>query len=144
MGCPAWGDCNKKSCIEQRACMSGDYWAKYWQNKKITNAPEWQERKEDKKAKAEAQKLAYRKSINPCVKLGDWCDKKEACQFLDRCVMTLSRISANQDIVNALRGPHTLKGILKVLRQYDPEPMRSYYFSQRKNNQHAKVRFKKK
>lgn len=86
----------------------------------------------------------YRKSVDPCVKNGDWCDKMEACKFLGRCIMTLSRIAGNPQTVEALRGPHSLKGIIKKLKEADPEPMRSYYFSQRKNNQHAKVRFKKK
>lgn len=134
MVCPAWEDCNKKSCIEQSVCMNGDYWDDYW--KEMAELAD-EQRKTLPMVKKSNSQIKVEKGIanstlvyqgHPlCTKSGDICDKHEACRVLDQCVVTLSRVVNNPMLLEAMRGPHSLKSIINLLKHFDPTPMRSYY-----------------
>lgn len=120
MSCPAWEDCNKKSCIEESTCMNGDYWANYWKNVVAVSKAENKERKTKNRA-------VYFKDRLPCVKTGDSCDKKEACAILGQCIIEHPRIAGKNHFINALRGKLDVGAIVKILRLHDPLPFDSYY-----------------
>ena len=131
MSCPAFEDCNKKSCIEESVCMNAEYWAEYWKkmgSNGIKPTPE---------KSAVSVKKRYRQhhyQSRGCVKEGDWCDKKRSCEIMGQCIFTIPRFADNPQLLNALNGPHTPEQVIKILREHDPEPMRSYYFCQDKKS----------
>jgi hypothetical protein len=120
MSCPAWEDCNKKACIENYECVL--YPPSYW--KRIV-----EERKQKTKL---LKKKARTNLLAPCVRNLGGCDKKGACAILGQCIIEVPRIAANQVLVNALKGPLEVGEVIKILREHDPEPMRSYYLGQKK------------
>lgn len=128
MICPAWEDCNKKACIEQYVCMNLDYWSQYWQNQKNSNTEAWQKRHKSKKERKRVAKADHFKDTPPCIKTGISCDKKEACDVLSQCVVTLKVVSDNPILLNALRGPLSAKQICTILRDNNISPMKSYYY----------------
>jgi hypothetical protein len=127
MSCPAWEDCNKKACIEQSKCTDQVFWSRFWSYQKINNTSLWRHRINEKKQKKRSNKLTYLKDKPSCVRTGDWCDKKLACDVLGQCIMEVPRIKANDDLMQFLKGPHTPGGIVALLKHFDPEPMASYY-----------------
>lgn len=135
--CPFWKYCKKKSCIENEKCCSDEYWAAHaskrkWRGKIASVKPQHKSNRQIKREAAIAASTLVYKGHPLCSKKGDSCDKHEACRVINQCVVTLSRIVNNQKLLDAMRGPHTLKSIILLLRQYDPEPMKSYYFCQKK------------
>jgi len=136
MSCPAWENCQKKGCIEESVCLNGDYWSRYWQQQKNQNTTLWRDRKSQKKKRRLTENVAkrneYFKNTPACIKSDVWCDKKESCDILGQCIVTIARIASNKPLMEALKGPHSIGGIIKILRQYDPEPMESYYFCQKR------------
>lgn len=136
MSCPAWEDCHKKSCIEQYACMNADYWARYWMDK--ADIPKSKKQTpilpiNKKKIKQFAAVDVSGNTLPSCVKKGDWCDKKASCDILGQCIFTIPRFFDKPKLLLALKGPLSPKEIIKLFREHDPEPMRSYYFQQDKN-----------
>lgn len=127
MSCPAFEDCNKKPCIEQSVCMNAEYWAEYW--KKIV-AIRKEEAAAQKKDRKKALRILHFKNMPACVKIGDWCDKKDSCAVLGQCIVTIPRIAANPALMEALKGTLGPGAVIKRLRQHDPEPMASYYTHQ--------------
>lgn len=128
MSCPAWENCDKKGCIEQCGCTDPNFWSAYW--KKMAGFKTGT--RVANRARKKAAKDLYLKDRPACVKTGDWCDKKESCDILGQCIVTIARIASNKPLMEALKGPHSIGGIIKILRQYDPEPMESYYFCQKR------------
>lgn len=112
--CPSHEDCNKKACIENYRCCNEEYWRSLSDHVRKTYE------------RIEAKKTIRRLNVNLCVKKGEWCDKKEACYVLG-CIFKVERFQKIPDLINALRGPHTAKQVVELLKKYDPEPMASYY-----------------
>lgn len=125
MSCPAWEDCNKKVCIEQSVCM-GDYWVEFWKRK----ASEAKEAYKVKK-KINRRKFHYAER-KLCTKGESTCDKARSCEILGQCIFTIPRFADKPELLSALRGRRTPEQVIKILREHDPEPMRSYYFCQKK------------
>lgn len=142
--CPYVHLCKESSCRKEGVCLNSGYWSAYWKIKTVaenealggTKKERRKARKIQKKEKGikkywrERKEAAIKEvfaSIPHCVKDGDWCDKKQACDVLGQCVITLSRIQANPAILEELRGPRSCKQIINVLAKHDPEPMKSYY-----------------
>lgn len=136
MVCPAWEDCNKKSCTEIERCTNPEYWKRISDIISAKHTPK-AGLKSNRQIKREADiansTLVYQ-GHPLCTKSGDACDKHQACKILDQCVVTLSRVVNNQQLLEAMRGPHTLKGIINLLKHFDPSPMRSYYLCQNKKS----------
>lgn len=130
MICPAWEDCNKKNCIEESVCMNGDYWSRYWENEKNLNTTRWKDRKKTKKERQDAAIAAYKRMLPACTKKSDTdvCNKQRTCEILGQCIFDIPRFQDKPDLLNALKGITAPKSIINVLREHDPEPMRSWYF----------------
>lgn len=120
MICPDSDKWGKKACIEMDRCTNPEYWA---------SLSAHLSKKRAKLALKKSVKLYEAKKIPLCVKCGDWCDKKDACRVLGQCIVTLPRVLALPELLEKLRGPRTAKEIVNLLREYDPEPMRSYYLN---------------
>lgn len=144
MPCPFVHLCDESLCHKELVCMNGDYWAEYWKEKGRKEAEEStlskkdrrRLRKEDKKKvgirryyrlRKEAARKEMFAHISNCVKSGSWCDKKHTCYFLGQCVSKMARFQDKPDLLEALKGPLTMKEIVKILSIHDPEPMKSYY-----------------
>lgn len=144
MTCPFVHLCENETCREEFLCQNHDYWKDYWIAKgKTQDLASGLSKKEKRKARKAAKKLIGRKKFNReqkqvakqeiysstpfCVKKGDWCDKLEACKIMNECIVAIPRIQANPHLMEFLRGPRTAKEIVRLLSQYDPEPMKSYY-----------------
>src|ERR1700733_6649074 len=133
MPCPDSDNCSKKACIEQSVCM-GDYWPNYWKNKLVDPLvgrkmpPGWKSKTQVRKEKRQASKEFHFKE--PCAKTDTHpCDKKDACDVLGQCIITLQMVQDNPPILQSLRGPHTARQIVEIFRQHNITPMKSYYFN---------------
>lgn len=124
MSCPAWEDCNKKSCIEESCCM-GDYWVEYWK-RRVSEA------KEAYKVKKKDSRRKFNHEIKSCTKDSKTCDKARSCEILGQCIFTIPRFADKPELLQALRGTHNPKGVIRILKKFDPEPMRSYYLNKKK------------
>lgn len=144
MACPYIHLCEKPFCIKEQMCQNPTYWSRFWRKKVereelekgITKAERRKQRKSEKKIKgrktvAREEREAAHKEIYAevplCTRKGEWCDKWAACSVLNECVVQIPRIVANPILLEALRGPRTVKSILRLLSKHDPEPMKSYY-----------------
>jgi hypothetical protein len=142
--CPFVHLCGNVKCRTGSMCQDKTYWSHYWRKK--TEREEMElgiSKKERRSLRKTAKKAQGRKrfrmdelekahreiySNTPhCVKNEITCDKGEACSFLNRCVMTLEGVKNFPDLVEALRGPHSLKRIISLLAKYNPGPIKSYY-----------------
>lgn len=154
MSCPDWSRCDRFKCHDEGVCQNSDYWVNYWKNKtKTENETKYaglskkdrrKARKAEKKAvgikryhreRKEEANREWCKDLPLCVKNGDWCDKKAACEILSQCIITISRFQGKPELLEALRGPKTIKEIIRILAKHDPEPMGSYYMHSRPNDQ---------
>lgn len=61
----------------------------------------------------------------PC---GTKCDKKDTCNILGQCLLSLKIVIDNQNLLNALKGSHTPKQVLILFRDHHITPMKSYYY----------------
>lgn len=144
MACPFVHLCEKSLCTKELICTDASFWSDYWKaktkkeeaEKGITKAERRKERKAEMKMKGRKtvkrdEKQVARREIfsnTPlCVRKGDWCDKWEACFAMNECIVTIPRIQANPALIEFLRGPRTIKEIIRLLSQHDCEPMKSYY-----------------
>lgn len=145
--CPFVHLCTNKECKVESICQDPVYWSHYWRKKAVNVAAaamgisKSKIRKEQKAKKkgigqkkarwneSEAIRRTIVSSIPLCVKKGDYCDKMGACVVLGQCIVTLPRVLARPELLESLRGPRTAKEIIQLLREYDPEPMKSYYLN---------------
>lgn len=128
--------------------MDAEYWVEYWKNKGRVLREAMDKEMAELKAKTEKRtgaitikqlKKRYALDVKPapCIKSGEWCDKKDACDVLGQCIVTISRFRDRPEIIEELRGPKTSKEIIRVLAKHDPEPMKSYYPLYKTKNEKA-------
>lgn len=70
----------------------------------------------------------YPKKLLSCGIGMKYCDRKGMCSILSQCMFTLKRVEDNPALMKALKGPHSYRQILKIFRDHDPYPMKSYYY----------------
>lgn len=122
--CPKWKECFHEGCVSEKVCMNSDFWADFWRNKHKCEPPPYFKPRPADAPKKKKRTFYYGEY---CVGSATNCDKKQACTLLSQCIMTLSRVKNNKELFNAMRGPKTMKEIIRILKEYDPQPMRSYY-----------------
>jgi len=118
MSCPAWEDCNKKSCMENEQCVNKEYW---------NSASGLIHRQTIRKDK-ESDKKDTVDGHNPCPKgESKFCNKRTTCEFLGQCIFTISAVKGNKALIKALSGKKSMKQVIEVFAKHNPKPMISYY-----------------
>jgi hypothetical protein len=121
--CPLVHLCFHEDCQEKKVCQNREYW-KREHDRKVEKSTKEGRRRRQMGIYAEAYK-----HVPHCMKNDEGvCDKQQACGVLNECLVRIPRIAANERVMEHLRGPRNLKEIINLLRDHDPEPMRSYYF----------------
>lgn len=149
--CPYVHLCPIERCKSEGVCMDASFWATYWKNKNgnpmTTPLVKSIKRKEKKKRRRtrlgkkqrnwikrnQEHSLVY-SNAPLCTKTGDKCDKHAACSVMNECIVKIPRIAGNAPLVESLRGPRSLKDIIRLLKEHDPGPMKGYYLSAGKKN----------
>jgi len=108
--------------------MNADYWAQYWK----AVAKDQKKTVKVKKKKIRPSNWHNYKWLSACQKELAGCDKKESCDILGQCIITIARIASNPALIEALKGKLDPGAVIKRLREHDPEPMASYYAGQKK------------
>lgn len=114
MSCPVWNECNRKACTENERCCDPEYWHSLSSHvTKVQN-------------KISKRRFHYLERNNCSTEEGT-CDKDSACKLLGQCIFTISSVKNNAPLKKALSYGWTMKEIIKILEQHDPQPMKSYY-----------------
>lgn len=132
MSCPKWEECEKKSCLEQEACM-GDYWPNYWKNMASLRPPEpdivkiFKERKraeKEEKKKAALIRRAFSKKrsfhMKKCEPRQRGCHLPKVCGLLGECVLTHERTITRPDLIPKLKEATSTRSAVKVLEEIMP------------------------
>lgn len=128
MICPNAEKCGKKACIEMERCTDPLYWeslSKHISERNtkrrnkvktapVVHSPGWKSKRQIRREQRE----------KGCPS----CNKRETCDLLAQCIMTLPLVVSNPVIADLIKGSLCTKQILAVLRDHHITPMKSYYY----------------